>query len=226
MDVLIMNDTNELLLDLYQKNYNELYKFKANEEEVLNGPFLINPNSKYYSSPLKLAFVGQETRGWACSGDIANQLETYSDFNLGKNYYASPFWNIMRKFEIKLIEDQYCSAWLNLNRYDENEGKPSSPRLAELSSIDHILVKELQLISPDIIIFFTGPDYDERILKLLEATKNSSSPFTSRQFCEFKSSILSAKIYRTYHPNYLRRSGLERLKLSEMLDTIQRDINN
>jgi hypothetical protein len=52
--------------------------------------------------------IGQETYGWEIFSDVvteeecAGMMSAYEDFNVGEKYYASPFWNVIRKIETAL----------------------------------------------------------------------------------------------------------------------------
>lgn len=203
------------LIELYQEHERQIFDINLHPKEKMNGPFLISSSMQYERSPLKVAFIGQETRGWARSKEVIEQVEKYASFEYGKRYYASPFWNTIRKIEKALGITPYSSAWLNINRYDQNKKRPSEENLQKLSELDFILREDLIILQPDILILFTGPKYDERIRSLLEASFTRPDGFKSRQASLISSSKIPCKrIYRTYHPNYLRRSGLENKLIS------------
>ena len=197
------------LYDMYVSEKKNIYSVIDRCNNNMSGPFLVSPNRKYLNSKVKLAFVGQETKGWTSHRDIEMQMKVYEDFNLGEKYYSSPFWNVMRKFEKALCGDTYCSAWLNINRYDEMEKRPSQESLAELSKLDSIIVAELKILNPDIVIFLTGHSYDSRIVKILGARQSALGGFDMKKLCHLDSDLIAGRIFRTYHPNYLRRSGME-----------------
>ncbi len=201
---------NQRLSELYSREKSTLYEVKARCSVGMHGPFLIAPNEAYWRSEIKVAFVGQETRGWASALDVQSQMEDYSDFDLGKNYYASPFWNVIRKLEKTLTGTSHSSAWLNLNRYDQDKKRPTESNRLVLAELDFLLLEELRILAPDIVIFLTGPSYDLRINRLLQATQLPVKGFNPRQLCRVESSVINCKIVRTYHPNYLRRSGIEK----------------
>ena len=90
----------------------------------MEGPYLIAPHDAYWSATPKVAFVGQETNGWASEHEIIKQMEAYTLFHLGERW-PGPFWNVIRKFEETLTGAKYSSVALNLNRYDQ-AGKPPS----------------------------------------------------------------------------------------------------
>ena len=84
----------------------------------MEGPFLAAAMDKYATARRRVAMVGQETNGWSSESDMELQLKVYNDFNLGARYYASPFWNVIRKLEVAIVGEPHSCAWLNLNRYD------------------------------------------------------------------------------------------------------------
>lgn len=200
---------NDRLFELYQANTSAIREAKARCTAEMEGPFLIAPSDAYWSSAVKVAFVGQETHGWSSAEDNRDQMQEYVDFNLGKQYYASPFWSVIRKLERSLTGFEFSSAWLNLNRFDQEGGAPSDENKRVISELDFILIEELKIISPDVVIFFTGPRYDNRLSKLLPGVTQAVDGFNERKLCLLNSDALPAKLFRTYHPNYLRRSGLE-----------------
>ena len=211
---------NQRLSELYNREKSTIYEVQARCSDGMHGPFLVAPNEEYWSSKIKVAFVGQETRGWASALDIQSQMDDYSEFALGKNYYASPFWNVIRKFEKALTGTSHSSAWLNLNRYDQEKKRPTESNRLVLAELDFLLLEELKILAPDMVIFLTGPSYDLRINRLLQATQLPIKGFSPRQLCRVDSSVLKSRLVRTYHPNYLRRSGIE----NAIVDTIRSEL--
>ena len=197
------------LLELYSRHKAIIYETGERCNADMAGPFFVSPNDVYWRAEVKIVFVGQETNEWSSECDIVAQMDTYRRFNLGEAYYSSPFWNVIRKFEIALAKSALSSAWLNLNRYDQEGGRPSWDNQLILSELDFLLTEELKLLAPNIVIFFTGPHYDERLVNLMKADCTSINNFPSRQLCKIQSDEIEALIFRTYHPKYLRLSGLE-----------------
>jgi len=62
-----------------------------------HGPLFMSPNEKYALQPNPLLIIGQETYGWeelnypATQEDCSKMMEAYENFNVGINYYGSPF---------------------------------------------------------------------------------------------------------------------------------------
>jgi hypothetical protein len=216
---------NQLLVDLYTKYESAIFDIKSRCNDELEGPFLIAPNDAYWSSATKVAFVGQETRGWESWAEISEQMAVYKKFNLGERYFSSPFWNVIEKLESKLTGSTLSSAWLNLNRYDQDGKPPSIGNQRILSDLDFLLLDELKLVAPDIVIFFTGPKYDPRINGLLQGNQIAIDGFSPRELCKIASPFLPALTFRTYHPNFLRRSGREKRFVEAICAEFARTIN-
>jgi hypothetical protein len=220
---------NQHLFDLYNQHKSKILEVKSrfNDNDKMNGPFLIVPNDAYQQAALKVAFIGQETNGWSNKPIISEQMTTYSNFNLAENYKYrhGPFWSVIRKIETALTGSILSSAWLNLNRYDQDNKAPSISNQLILSELDFLLVEELKLIAPDVVIFLTGPHYDQRITSLLQGEKTPIDGFNQRKLCQIKSPALTGKIFRTYHPNYLRRASLEKDVIEAICDAVAKKSN-
>lgn len=143
----------------YQKSF-EAITLKFPNADIA-GPLLMSPNELYHKQKNKLLIIGQEIKGWGYhSSDIDAGMKHYEDFNLGANYYSSPFWNITRKVERLLGNVEYSCAWTNISKFDVNAKRPQGDYLTEISKIDHLLIKEISILNPDVVLFFTGPDLD------------------------------------------------------------------
>jgi hypothetical protein len=200
------------LLSLYKNRQKDFKKvLEIFPEDDLAGPFLMSPNPDFYTSSNRLLIIGQETNGWSYHiDDLEKQMENYEDFNVGIEYYASPFWNITRKVENALENKPYSCAWTNLNKFDLDGGRPYGEYETMISKLDDILLSEMKILNPDFCIFFTGPSFDYRIktifqdIEFIEITN-----FTVRQFCKLRHPDLPANSYRSHHPKSLRIRYLE-----------------
>ena len=207
------------LTKLYKSN---LKAFKLIRDTFPNGdlpgPFLMSPNSLYGSQKNKLLIVGQQTKGWTYDHDnIDKQLDTYEKFNVGEDYYPSPFWNITRKLEKALRNDPLSCAWTNLNKFDLDEDRPYGEYEQAISKLDAILIDEIDIIKPNICMFFTGPDFDYRLKNLFTGIEFIKIEGLSiRQFCRLKHRNLPEKSFRSYHPKALRIQQLEDGFIKEM----------
>ena len=207
----------------------ELYSRKANEFEDVKtqvksgktyGPFLMSPNSEYSKQNNKLLIIGQETKGWENYKDITKQMAVYEGFNLGINYYSSPFWNVMRKVERALKNKEYSSAWTNISKFDVDRKRPTGENEKIISKLDNLLIEELEITKPKICIFFTSHTFDHRIKKIFSEIEFVSVPgFEKKVLCKLKHKDLPNETYRTYHPRYLRTGKMEN-KFIEFIKTI------
>lgn len=213
------------LFELYSTYWDEFKSARLTSSD-LNGPYLCSPGKEYLESMVKIVFVGQETNGWSKRDNVVEQMQTYTDFGLGlrpkiaKKYASSPFWNVIRKIEKAVTGQHYCCASLNLNKFDVNGKSPREPYLATIEKLDHILKAEIQLLQPDVVIFFTGWKYDSRVSKIFSASLTEVDGFKKRELAEISLANEPFKIFRTYHPNYLRMSGLESKVIQELVSKI------
>lgn len=197
------------LIEIYKKREPEFERIaKQFENEKLHGPFLTSPDEKYSNSKTKLLIIGQETKGWDnISSEIEGLMSVYEEFNLGKKYYSSPFWNVTRKVERILGIEEYSCAWTNLNKYDINSKRPKGKHEKEISKFDDLLISEIKILKPDVCIFFTGPHFDSRLIKIYEGIKFKEEENWKRnqfQLVSLKHENLPELSIRTYHPKYLR----------------------
>lgn len=200
------------LLEAYKTRLSDFEKITSLfQGDNLSGPFLISPSEKYFTQPNPLLIIGQETFGWESAfGDLVKQMQIYENFNVGANYYASPFWNITRKVEKALGNLPYSCMWTNISKFDVNRKRAYGKHEREISTLDNLLIEEVKILQPKICLFYTGPAFDSRITKTFNQVKFLSVPgFSKRQFSQLVHPFLPALTFRSYHPNYLRRKGLE-----------------
>lgn len=197
-----------LLNDVYEKHWGVISELRT-RTPGLSSPILIKIPVSYSEQKLKLMIIGQQTQGWG-DGDIEELLACYEHFNFGENYYASPFWNVTRKIENALEIDNYAIAWSNLNRCDVNDERPPYDTEIALREFSTLLSEEVRILSPDIVIFFSGPYFDGHIENIFYGSCfESVKGFTKREVSRIEHESLPLHTYRTYHPKYLRISGIE-----------------
>ena len=201
-------DKQQLLNDLYSKHWSEI-KDLRNRNPELSTPILIKFPTSYLSQNVKLMIIGQQTQGWG-EGGVIDLLACYEDFNFGESYYASPFWNVTRKIERVLNIDKYSIVWSNMNRCDFNAERPPPEIEKDLYVSYPLLLGEIEILRPDVVIFFSGPDFDEHIKHSFSGSSfESVDGFTKRELSSINHELLPQHTYRTYHPKYLRISGIE-----------------
>ena len=76
--------------------------------------------------------------------------------------------------------------------------------------LNGIILKEIEILKPQFIVFFTGPDEYDKVLDdvFSKPKRKSIGNFNERHLCEIEIPDIK-KAIRTYHPNYLFRTGNE-----------------
>jgi hypothetical protein len=212
----------QTLKQLYEKHLNQFKQFVYTfPTEHFEGPLLMDP-SGYYRQSRRLLIVGQETYGWGCEYDnVEAQLELYRNFNMGEKYWATPFWNLTRKMEDILGIEKYSCAWSNLNRFDHNGGSANGECrekiLDELSKLDFLIKEEIQILKPDVCLFFTNRKYDHRIKALYpEVQFQDIEGLPGSHFARLTHEALPKLTLRTPHPRTIRTRKWEEALLIYM----------
>lgn len=175
----------------------------------LSGPILMNIPESYFNSKKKLMIIGQQTFGWDI-GDIDKLLKCYFDFNFAENHVQSPFWNMTKKITEILGISRFSIAWTNLIKCDFNDGSPPDQISDEIFKAFPVLKNEIEILTPEIIVFFTGHSNDGKILQALPGSNFNSVPnYTDNVLSRVVNSVLPINSIRTHHPKYLRMSGNE-----------------
>lgn len=216
----------EELLRLYQNkqvNFKNVLGTFPNDD--LAGPFLMSPAPHYRKQKQPLLIVGQETNGWTYHVDeLHKQMDTYEEFEVGKGFDSTTFWNVTRKVEHVLGNEPYSCAWTNLSKFDLYGGKSYGKYEKVISSLDEILVEEIKIIDPKVCLFFTGPDFDTRLKKIFESVQfEPIGNWNVKQFCRLIHPELPEYSFRSYHPKSLRLRRLE----NDLLDYLSKiGVNN
>ena len=224
---------NEKLKELYSNLYPNLTKEinklnkklekESKKKERATNPLLLKVDEKYLNADLKIMFFGQGTNRWL--GERNNGvfhenfepiLDLYEHFYLGDACfsYGGQFWNGINRFK-KLVEKKFPHnnigyIWNNIIKIGKCEKGFSNSINNITNKYFNVILKEIEILQPDVLIFFTGPNYDihlEIILK--ELKKKEIKPFKEKELCK----IISDKInltFRTYHPNYLWRHNINK----------------
>ena len=215
------NSGNEQLRALYEIHYENL-KHELNDlMEKQDGGKPTNPllisiddEERYQASDIKIMFFGQETNDWEniCGREIDHLLATYQDF-LGatkKGSQSSHFWRMVRDYHKSVLDKnpgkKIDYIWNNILKVGlaNKRGKPSSDIVKLQQEYFPVIKAEIDILKPDIVIFFTGPYYDEHIKhEFPDVDFMKISGMKEREICEIHSSSLPTRAFRTYHPDHL-----------------------
>ena len=188
----------------------------------------LNISDEYLSSEIKLMVFGQETNDWdgAYSGvdkfnsevDRVNWLKgIYDDFFTSKYCYSygGQFWNGVSKL-VNSIEDRTGKTvgllWNNIVKIgrDGDKGRPEDSIIDWQKPALDFIIEEIKTAQPDIVIFFTGPNYDDRLQAVFNDMQFKSTPTRStRELSIVTSDNLPLRSIRTYHPNFLWRNDFD-----------------
>jgi hypothetical protein len=212
------------LLELYQQHLPALKAVvAAHPSETLLGPHLMAPNDLYPQQKNRLLIVGQETGGWdSFVDDPVRQMQVYEEFNVGKGYFSSPFWNVTRKVEKLLGNKPHSCAWTNVSKFDHNKKRAEGIYEKTIASVDGLLRDEIRILEPTFCLFYTGPAFDMRLMGIFKGLAYHEVPgYDLRALARLEHPLLPERTYRSYHPNYLRQQGLE----EGFLDFIRTHLN-
>lgn len=241
---------NQKLAQLYEEYFVNNQIMVDGDMAEFSTPFLLKVSESYEDAKQKVMIVGQETFTWYGKyGEFLSQKDPigyaqsqYSQFVESESHnYNSPFWNYLNKlFENTNVEWIWNNAFkMETVEYLSNEkflGKKVS--LSVLSKSKHykyfidkikslqrdIFIKELEILKPDIVIFFTGNPYDSLFMDWQFDTNDDfyqSIPkavemgIDKWKLGRLNSPLLPYQTFRTYHPNYLKRVSKKIMTLEQ-----------
>ena len=178
----------------------------------LSAPLLLNPPSEYFSLQNRLMIVGQETLGWGeelsaddSTSDLVAALRSgYSNFALGAGYRSTPFWAAANQL-FKVLNPAAttrCYLWSNLVKMDDAGRRPNAELERVVADLG-LLEAEIESYDPQVVIFFTGPYYDARLVATFPGAELVRH---SKPVARLVHPNLPTRTFRTYHPRYLRMS--------------------
>lgn len=237
-------------MDNKQKQLIELYEETVCKWNLQNGyssPHLISLNTKNISTDIM--FIGQETNEWYGSWSdfkkrsLVEQMSIYENF-LNDLYIQTK--SIFFKYVRELIaNNNIVPVWTNLFKVDlgdsnkqKNISKLSSDELLNMRQLhEGLLAKEIEIIQPKIIIFFTGHNYDklfiDPVILKQQDYKKLYKNIDALSVDEWKCCKLDLKscegfesfdgvAFRTYHPMYLNRT--KQFSVKDIMDFLSQEI--
>lgn len=112
--------------------------------------------------------------------------------------------------------------WNNIVKVGKHGDKGFPPDYIYEIERDHfnVITEELNILKPNIVLFFTGPNYDSVIADNFgEIEYKAIEPFSQRELAKLKLFDIPF-VFRTYHPNFLWRNDID-----SYFDTILNNIN-
>jgi len=179
--------------------------------------------------------VGQETNGWdyladegavpvtairtfhdfsACDTGVESMMRAYERFLYESEPWKrnSAFWRAFRLLSAVLGEQAPSILWTNIFKFDvEGSVIRNCSRLEReviMAAQKDVLKLEIRLLSPDVIVFFSGPTYDGALqVAFSDLTFHQfDSQTATRELAVVRSESLTPLCLRSFHPSYLQRS--------------------
>lgn len=218
-----------------QQKLREFYDKKFSNidlDENLSSPHLISLNNKNINTDIMV--IGQETNSW--DGSIKDfykrgldaQMKIYDEF---MNIHYQNKNNLFFKYIKDIVNDiSITPVWTNVFKFDLGDGtsvknisKASSGTYEKVLKFhEDILSKEIEIIQPKIIIFFTGHTYDKLFFdpivkkdgdyKKLYLKIDELNGIDEWKCCKMNLNYFEGfehfkgLAFRTYHPIYLNRN--------------------
>jgi hypothetical protein len=226
-----MEKLNEKLNELYSSKWegiqSELNRIVNDDTLPIKptNPLLIYLNEEDLNmADVRVMFFGQETNSWQLGNEILtddidmllkDQYDAFFNHN-GCFSYGGQFWNGISKFKQMIAEQlpnkKFSYVWNNIIKIGKHDGNGCPPDYIYEIERKHFSVvqQEIDIIKPHIILFFTGPNYDNKIADNFENLSYSAiSSFTERELAKISFPNVE-NVFRTYHPNFLWRNDIER----------------
>lgn len=211
--------------DLYANHWDRFETYRRSEPTI-SPPLLVEPPEAYWTQPVRLCVLGQETHSWYDEPfgqrtgleAIDYLLGIYRhDFALGI-HYNSPFWSTVRQLEMSLGITPGAVVWTNLNKVDQNSRRPSRDVEAAIRNVFPVVPEEIRLAQPHVALFFTGPHYDALLTAIFPGAIITP---VSRFLATVTHESLPETSIRTYHPRFLRMQKILKDTIQKILDRIR-----
>lgn len=228
---------NTKLENLYREEFKKLspvlkdYNLKSKRKKKSTNPFLLSVDENQINSNNRIMIFGQETNSWCkeCehksqfSGNISKSLEVYKKFYLkgGFKKYRGAFWNEFKRIkkEVQKKKNNSTFIWNNVNKI----GRIGKGNITEINKIQfehfQVIKKEIDIIKPNIIVFLTGPNYNNFIRKNI-------GEFTETKIIDNLNKIsmdlnyTDIKMFKTFHPQALYRKKINKIVIGKLIEEI------
>ncbi|MDR2119131.1 MAG: hypothetical protein LBP25_06325, partial [Tannerellaceae bacterium] len=189
-----MENLTEKLLALYRSKwspYIDLLREIAENDPAPepSNPFLIcvDEEEQWTKADLKVMVFGQETCGWeGYAGTPAEYLlDLYRRRFHGREWEEGDRRPFFRAFSLlaallaaKFPDKHIQYLWNNIIKVGRSDEKGRPPVHIYELELEYFCVipSEVEILRPDVILFFTGPDYDDAIRNNFGAVPQTAIP--------------------------------------------------
>lgn len=197
-----------------------------NPDNKFSNPLMIRPSKSYFTAPVRLMIVGQETNSWGGSwkldpDDLQNSYEEvcgiYEDFKCDKGLRKRPFWNAAHQIADRVVGgDRAKDSMIHGNLFpcDQDKGQSEEVHHNMLRGF-RLLPRQIEVLKPEVVVFLTGPIYDYTLRDFFGKACIKSDDLEFERVW-LPGSYGSTWAARTYHPGYSQPQGI----LPEAIDRI------
>lgn len=199
----------------------------SSPKHMPTNPLLIDiDEDDYRSADIRIMIFGQETNDWYGewgSKDLDQILKAYREFFCSGDCfkYGGHFFNGVSNylFSIKqqFPDKKVSLVWNNLLKVGKasEKGTPPVDLVQTVIRSFPVIKQEIQILQPNLVIFFTGPNYDHYLISLFNSLKfEPINEWDTRKLARISANDLPIYSFRTYHPHYLWLNGYNRYKES------------
>jgi len=215
------------LAALYVSRWDRLAKKLATASKLLGRETLTNPlllavpdEGAYREADVKVMYFGQETNSWhgpfmsePASNAVSVLQDAYNEFfwtRYSYDEYGGHFWTALKKFDGAFAKafrgKKVVATWNNVVKvgFAGKKGAPPDEICDLVMEQFDVIAEEVRILEPDIVLFLTGPCYDESIVDAFSgATFEETGERPLRQLARVLARGLPPNSFRTYHPKYL-----------------------
>jgi hypothetical protein len=212
-----MDGINSSLRDLYERHWPHLQEkigTRWGPAGDLSYPLLVSAPPEYERCARKLLVVGQQTSGWDNGGKplrdhpVDDLMSEYVRFALGRWYRPTPFYQASYVAQMSLNPSgpAFGFVWTNLVKVDRETIRPTEDVEELVCESFPVVAEEVRILQPDVVFFFTGPYYDQRLRQIFQDAKFTVVEAARDYVKRVEHEALPPLSFRTYHPGYLARS--------------------
>ena len=182
----------------------------------------------YTKADIKIMFFGQETHGWEKDLDMGDLMGSYENFLDDKyvmegnggyfnedevgntrmfRFAINGIMSCIREDILQAYPDKRVSMiWNNISKLSTVEGRPVDTKTHEIErKCFHVIPQEVEILKPDILIFFTGPGENTYYKYIKENFTINGEPLPLGGLSVHDVAKLPIKevglAYKTHHPN-------------------------
>ena len=220
------SEKNQQLLRLFESKWNIVQKVREtyNKNKITNPDTNEKLNLVFHSSCIpqnyenmkyKILVIGKNTNGWEFKKEAKKSMLSTLNFLNSTQHNDKLSFNFPYKFCKSINNYNYQNiikktyfTWVSLRKFVFNEIHKLPLNKETQDIIDNefnILEEEIKIISPDIVLFLTGPNYDYYIQKQLNGVEfKEVANYQMGQFARVEHEILPKNSFRIYQPDYFR----------------------